>query len=279
MKKLKLASLIIQMVVGFAFVSCVEEVKKNKKVERVSLDDVKPVFNQINEENNSEPTWQIVDEFYDAIFANDTEKVRNMLETTFPAHFQPKNKITPLQAVIWTADNVALLKFMVEAGVNFDPKKESLVLDAVEYKRLEILKYLIEKGVAYRDNGSFSKAGFYQFYDGAKYLLLNGADQNIGDIRGKLWVFHEAVRKSDYEVLNALKLTKDDLAFNECTGESALIIAIKNNNLNMVNYLIEKGADKDKPETFDCGDDISYGKLPVEIARDNKFKEIVDLLR
>lgn len=278
MKKPNLASLFILMVLGFAFGSCVEKAKENQKIERVSLDNVKPVVIQISDGNNSEPTWQIVDEFYDAIFANDTEKVKGMVGTTIPANFQPKNKISPLQAVIWTADNVSLVQFMINGGITFNDKKENLVLVACEYKRLEILKYLIQKGVAFKDNDSFNKAGFYQFYEGAKYVLLKGADQNIGDIRGKLWVFHEAVRKSDYEVLNALKLTKDDLEFNECTGESALIIAVKNNNLEMVKYLIEKGADKNKPETFDCGDDTSYGKLPIEIARDNKFKEIVATL-
>ena len=278
MKKPNLASLLILMVLGFTFGSCVEKAKENQKIERVSLDNVKPVVTQISDGNNSEPTWQIVDEFYDAIFANDTEKVKGMLGTTIPANFQPKNKISPLQAVIWTADNVSLVQFMINGGITFNDKKENLVLVACEYKRLEILKYLIQKGVAFKDNDSFNKAGFYQFYDGAKYLLLNGAEQNVGDIRGKLWVFHEAVRKSDYEVLDALKLTKDDLEFNECTGESALIIAVKNNNLEMVKYLIEKGADKNKPETFDCGDDTSYGKLPIEIARDNKFKEIVATL-
>jgi len=59
----------------------------------------------------------------------------------------------------------------------------------------------------------------------------------------------------------------------------ALIIAIKNNNIEMVQYLIQKGVDKNKPETFDCGDDISYGKLPIEIAKDNNFEEIVEILK
>ncbi|MGV8993699.1 MAG: ankyrin repeat domain-containing protein [Flavobacterium sp.] len=276
---MKSTSLLLLIIIGFVFASCNDEVKKNQEIDRVILYDMQPVVNQISEVNNAEPTWQIVDEFYDAIFANDTEKVQSMLGTTFPANFQPKNKITPLQAVIWTADNVSLVKFMVDAGVIFNGKKENLVLDACEYKRLEILKYLVEKEIAYKDNGSFNKAGFYQFYHGAKYLLLKGADQNVGDIRGKLWVFHEAVRQSDYDVLNMLKLTKDDLAFNECDGESALIIAIKANNLEMVKYLLKKGADRNKAETFDCGDDIYYGKLPVEIARANKFEEIVNLLK
>ena len=279
MKKLNLSSLLVLIFIAFTFASCVEKVKENQKIDRVSLNDVQPVTNEVSELNTSEPTWQIVDEYYEAIFANDTEKVKKMLGTSVPANFQPKNKISPLQAVIWTADNISLVRLMIDGGVNFNDKKENLVLIACEYKRLEILKFLIEKGIAYKDNGSFSTAGFYQFYDGAKYLLSKGANQDAGDIRGNLWFYHEAVRKSDYEALNALVLIKDNLDYNDCEGQTALIIAIKNNNLDMVKYLIKRGADKNKPETFDCGDDISYGKLPIQIAKENNFREIVELLK
>ena len=271
--------LIISSIIVLTVSSCDKEVKKNEEVERQILDVVPAVVNQQSVSTVSSDNWKITDELYEEIFANNTERVIEMLKTKFPPNYEPSNKITPLKAVIMTADNITLAKFMIDRGATISDKKGDLILDAAEYNRLEIMKYLIEKGAAYEDNGSFNKAGFYQFYEGAKYLLLNGADQNVGDIRGKLWVFHEAVRQSDYEVLNALKLTKDDLAFNECTGESALIIAVKSNNVAMVKYLLKKGADKNKPETFDCGDDIYYGELPIKIARKNKFDDIIELLK
>lgn len=279
MKKPTLTILILSLIIGFALPSCNNEVKKNQKVGRETLDVTTPVVNQQSASKLSSDTWKITDELYDEIFANNTERVIEMLKTNFSPNYEPKNKITPLQAVIRTADNITLAKFMIDGGATINDKNEDLVLDATEYKRLEILKFLIKKGVPYKANGSFNKAGFYQFYDGAKYLLLHGAGQDAGDIRGTLWVFHEAVRKSDYEVLNALKLTKDILAYNDCDGQTALIIAIKANNLEMVKYLINKGVDKNKPETFDCGDDIYYGKLPIQIAKESKFEEIVELLK
>ena len=280
MNKLQLNVLLTFLLLVFSFTSCIDKVEENQKIDRIQLDDVQPpALNQTSEWNHSEPTWQIVNEFYDAISDNNTEKVAEMLETTFPANFQPKNKISPVEAVIRTSDNLSLLKLLVNKGATINDKEENLVLAAAEHKRLEILKYLIEKGCAYKDNGSFNTAGFYQFYEGAKYVLLKGADQNSGDIRGKLWVFYEAVRKSDYEVLNALTLSKNEMSSNKCDGTSALIIAIKENNLSMVKYLLKKGADKNKPETFDCGDDLSYGKLPIEIAKANKFDAIVETLQ
>ena len=279
MKKTTLTILIVSLIIGFALTSCNNEVKKNQKVDRETLDVAPPVVNQQSASKLPSDTWKITDELYEEIFANNTERVIEMLKTKFSPNHEPKNKITPLKAVIMTADNITLAKFMIDGGATINDKNEDLVLDASEYKRLEILKYLIKKGVPYKTNGSFNKAGFYKFYDGAKYLLLQGAGQDAGDMRGTLWVFHEAVRMSDYEVLNALKLTKDILAFNDCDGQTALIIAIKTNNLEMVKYLINKGADKNKLETFDCGDDIYYGKLPIQIAKDNKFEEIAQLLK
>ena len=278
MKNRHLITLIFLLIIGFSLSSCENKVKKNSSIERETLDVTTPVVDKPAVSKVDSPTQERTDELYDAIFANDTEKVMEMLTTTFPPNYEPKTKITPLQAVIRTADNITLAKFLIDGGATINDKEADLVLDAAEYRRLDIMKYLLKKGAVYKHNGSFNKAGFYQFYGGAKYLLLQGADQQVGDIRGKLWVFHEAVRRSDYEVLNALKLTKDDLEFNECNGETALIIAIKNNNSEMVKYLIKKNVDKNKPETFDCGDDIYYGKLPIEIAKAHNFEEIVEVL-
>ncbi|MFD2287082.1 ankyrin repeat domain-containing protein [Pedobacter petrophilus] len=279
MKKLNLKVLIFLIIIASSLSSCEQKVKEKRKVERETLDVAHPVIAQTDQGKYSEPTWQIVDEFYDAISANNTKMVSDMLATKFPVNFQPKNKIRPLDAVIRTADNLQLAKLFIDGGANMEDKKDEFILGASEHKRLAILKYLVEKGAKFKNNGAFNKAGFYHFYDGAKYLLMSGANPNIGDVSGKLWVFHEAVRKSDYTVLNALRLTKDDLEFNDCDGKTALIIAIKTNNIEMVKYLLKKGVDRNKPETFDCGDDIYYGKLPIEFAKENNFKEMVELLK
>lgn len=250
----------------FVFQSCFEP-KRDKEIVHEKI--VKTAI----------PSDEIVDELYEAIDKQDMYKVKQMLDTSFPAVFLPKNKISPLQAVIWAADNVEMTKLFVEDGADIKKSDESYAVISAEYNRLEILKYLVEKGIDIKSNNAFNKAGFHQHYEVAKFLLLKGANQELGDIRGKLWVYEQAVRKSDYQVLDALQLSKDDVDATNCDGETALLIAVKQNNSKMVEYLIKNGADKSKPETFDCGDDISFGKTPLEIAQEKAFQDLIPLLQ
>lgn len=222
-------------------------------------------------------TTETINKFYDAIFANDIKIVQQLLKKDFPANSEPKNKITPLQASIWQK-NLNLVKLLVENGANIDSKKKSAVLEASEKGEIKILKYLIEKGGNIKTSEAFSVAGLNNCYECAKLLLLNGANQTIGDIRGKLWIFEQAVIKSDYQVLDLLKMNNDEINNNNCNGETALIIAIKKNNIDMVKYLLKIGVNKNKPETFNCGDDITYGLKPIQIAKKSKRVEIIKLL-
>lgn len=274
-------NLILFILLTLTLQSCENKTKKTLEIsnEKTKTQEIKQVHKAQKNAVIPTPTDKIVDEFYQAIFDNDNEKVRKMLETEFPANYEPKNKILPLQAVIWTSDNIYLSKLFVEGGTNINNKENPLIVLASEYGRLKIMQYLIEKGCDIKSNDSFNTAGFYQFYDCAKLLLINGANQKKGDVRGKLWVFEQAVIKDDYEVLNKLNLTNDEINTNNCNGETALIIAVKQNNVNMVKFLLDKNADKNKTETFDCGDDISYGKTPIQIAKKNNFQEIISLLQ
>ncbi len=212
-----------------------------------------------------------------------------LLRSSFPPSYQPTNKITPLHAAIWQ-NNLRIVTFLVEGGaaINSDSviseaeKKasdSSPIEVAAEYGRLAILQYLIEKGGNISNNGAFNTAASGGFYECAKLLLLKGANQEKGDERGKHWMLEQAVIKSDYDVLAALTLNDDEINSTNYNGETALIIAVKNNNAKMVKYLLERGADKKKPETFESDDDkTTYGKKPIQIAKKMKFAEIVKLL-
>lgn len=234
-----------------------------------------------NPRKNTEISPEIINEFYDAVFADRTAEALKLIRTEqFPANAEPKTKILPMQAAIWQ-NNLLLVQTLAEGGANINPKDLSLIQVAAEKGFLDIVKYLFEKGALVNPlpNGTFSAAAGSGNYDCAKYLLLNGANPELGELSNKLNYFLKAVTKQDYEVINLLRLSKSDVDYNDCNGATALIMAIKANDGKMVQYLIEKGADKNKPETFDCGDDISYGLKPLQLAEKMNNEVIIGLLK
>ncbi|MEO9075801.1 MAG: ankyrin repeat domain-containing protein [Gelidibacter sp.] len=276
MTKSTLAMLVFLMLFAFMGFSCQNKTQSsNLPVDDIYADEV--IENNSESKDASIPTSDVINAFYDAIMANDSQKVQHLLETEYPASYEPQDKITPLQAAIWN-DNLVLVKVLVEKGAAINSKVRSAILEAAEYNRFEILEYLLENTNDI-DDTAFNHAGFHQFYQGAKLLLIKGAPQENGDVRGKLWVFHRAVEKSDYEVLNRLHLSSDDFNYNDYNGETALIIAVRNGDLKMVEFLLDQGVDKNKPETFDGGDDIYYGQLPIQIAADKNFEDIIQVLK
>lgn len=221
------------------------------------------------------PDSKTINEFYDAIDTSDVAKVKEMLTNKFPAKYEPTTKVTPLKFAIWQKD-ICIVKMLVEGGANINAK-ESAVEESAGQGELSIMKYLIEKGGIIQKS-TFNTAANNHFYEVAKFLLSKGASQDAGEISGKLWMYLEAVRQSDYVVLKQLQLNKEEFNYNDCEGQTALIIAVNKNNVEMAKYLISKGVNKNKPETFDCGDETSYGQKPIEIARKKKYAELVRLL-
>ena len=222
--------------------------------------------------------WSQIDAFYEAIFSGDTGSVNQLLANKIiPPNFKPKNKIDPLEASIRSKDP-AVYFVLLANGFTPGENKDELLLQAAEYGRLSILEDLLDKGASL-ETGAFNKAGFHAHYDCGKYLLMQGANQEIGDIRGKYWMFFEAVKRSDYDVLDRLQMNQADWDYNDCNGQTAIILSIKKQDATLLRYLLEKGANRDKPETFDCGDEIYLGKTPMAIAKQLKNQEMINLLK
>lgn len=231
------------------------------------------------------PSRETVEEFYDAIFSNNTEKAIKMLNHNFPAKFEPLNKVPPVHAAIWQK-NLTLLKELVKKGANIQNSSDNIkttspsaIEVAADKGNYEIVDYLIKQGCKINNNSAFNTAGYANNYPTAKLLLLNGANQELGDLRGKFMVFDKAIRIVDYETLNALNLNNHFINMHNFNGETGLIIAIKNKNIAMVKYLLSKGADKNIREMFDNGDDIKYGRKPIQIAIQMKQTEMISMLK
>lgn len=243
----------------------------------IKKEDPNGTESEINYEKNSSidpPTAETIEKFYDAIHSKKTALALKMLDTEFPPDFEPTTKILPLQAAIWE-NNLAIVKKLIENNARIDTDDFSGVKEAASYGTFEILKYLVSKK-GNINNGAFNHAKNYKC---AKFLLENGADANQGEVSGTLSFYLEAVTRDDRAALKLLNLNKNNLDYNNCEGDTALIIAIKARNIEMVKYLIALGVDVEKPETFDCGDDISVGKKPLELAIESKNIPLIQLIK
>lgn len=220
------------------------------------------------------PSKETVETFYDAINSNETEKALAMVGTDFPGDYEPPYKITPLKAAIWR-NNILLVKKLVQHNANIHKAGDLAVEEAAEYGMYEILEYLIQQK-ADLNNEAFSKAKDYRC---AKLLLEHNANQEMGDVRGKLNFYLQAVEKNDLPSLKLLTLHADDINYNNCDGQTALLIAIKKEYVEIIAYLLKSGINPSKPETVDCGDDISTGKTPLELATETKNKEVIQLVQ
>lgn len=147
MKKL----FILLWITLLVFQSCNNKTEKSNQIltEIADKHELKPTQIIKNTKKIPIPTDEIVDEFYQAIFRNDSKKVRKMLQTTFPANYEPKNKIPPLQALIWTSDNLYLIKLLVENGADINTKGIFLVVVASEYCRVRNFEIFGRKRLRY----------------------------------------------------------------------------------------------------------------------------------
>ncbi|MDR3046058.1 MAG: hypothetical protein LBU51_00390 [Bacteroidales bacterium] len=235
----------------------------------------------------SDPPRKMVESFYNAIIHHQINDVSNYIKMhNFPVNYELSDKSTPLDVAIW-AKNIEMVKILIDNGakINSESCIEKLICTGeyehryeTETKVLNILEYLLSKGL----NTKFVfYAANYGLYDVFRRLLLSGATIVDKDEthRGKLRFFLNAVEKKDYEVLDKIKPIDDVMNGCDCyLGGTALVKAVRSNDIKMVRYLLNRGADKNAPEIDVCGDDDTFGQTPYEIAHILGYKKIMRLL-
>jgi ankyrin repeat protein len=95
----------------------------------------------------------------------------------------------------------------VSQGADIFQEHGRVLLDAVEFNHLELVKYFVEQGINVRaQSGALNIAAGHGFYEIVKYLIESGADLHV-------------------------------------VNESPLLEAIRNGSHDVVQYLIKHGAD------------------------------------
>ncbi len=187
------------------------------------------------------------------------------------------------------ANSIECLKLLLKYGVDPNSKgrhSRAAIHIALLNGNLEIMKLLISYGadLDYEDiiGTYFLYCVRYNFLDGAKLLLEHGADLSKVSNRDKYSALMcSCMEEEDGEIkplpnskVSSLEMAKFILSLGvdinyDIYGKTALMIAIRNNNYNLVDYLLRHGAKPDR-----AGDDQDAVYYAIKYST----KEVLELL-
>jgi len=98
-------------------------------------------------------------------------------------------------------------------------------------------------------------------------LILSSCRERIEDPKA----FFEIVRSGDTQELLHKEIGKDFVFLKDSLGDTALMVAVKNNNLPMTTFLLQKGSD---PNTQNL-----KHKTAIQLSKENGFVEIAKIIR
>ena len=160
------------------------------------------------------------------------------------------------------------------------------IRDSYECDNPPILRYLLsyDKNVVITDSVTYIVRSQRAYFDCHKLMLkyepsFKEEISTYDFIETRLKFYLRAVQLNDYSALELIDFTDEALEHDSCEGETGLTIAVRENNIKMVKYLLSRGVNKEKREFPDCFDDAQEGQNAYEIAVDLGFNEIIELLK
>lgn len=187
----------------------------------------------------------------DACYENNMELIKEKLKTVKPSQLKESSieKGTPLQAAAIN-ENKEAIDLLLQAGANIDQGnflKNSALLTCVEKGKLDMAKYLLEKGADVNKKGcqnrnSLSQHILYSWnLPFANYLLKKGCLINTTS-QDKISLLSDAASKNSIEAVEFLFENGIDKSY----INSALCWAIIYNSSQAVQLFLEMGANLDE---------------------------------
>ena len=211
---------------------------------------------------------------YSSYYGN-KETSQILLDKQANIAYKTSQGITPLLAAVDNNNN-EIISLLLSTGVDVEQKDNegnTALIYAAKNGNLTAVTLLTGKRANvntqnYKGESPLSIASDAKHYDVVKYLLPKVTDtQNIFKLTSS------AIKDKDIKLLSAI-LEKKPQLLNEYDGEgkTLLILAVLDNNIDAVKFLLSKGADKNKPDT-------TFGITPLMYAaRDNHENIFFELL-
>lgn len=183
--------------------------------------------------------------------------------------------LTPLDIALIT-NQQAVVKLLVERGVNLNVKDNPAILKAARYCGEDTVRYLHQKGAKLNTLSKVRSSAYDEAYYGNKKNIpvLKDLGLDIRKYGGK--TLRKAVSNHDMKMVQYLLDEGVDINYNESDmvypyKATPLTVAARNNNMKMVRYLVEHGADVTIQE--------KDGERAYTIAISQKNEEMAEYLK
>lgn len=216
-----------------------------RAVEEKNLDKVKELLDKGEDPDSADQNDVTI--LMDAASLNDYNMVKLLLDHGANPNLYGLERQTPLMFAI--NSDISILQLLIERGANINytdiyGNSALMYLNANTNKKkvLEKIKLFVSKGANLNIQNIYGSNILFFYYDpeSEEYLLKNGADPNVLDKSGNSPLIG-AVKDRD---LNRIKLLLDygaDINVIPNSKISALHEAVSNNDLEIADYLLAKG--------------------------------------
>jgi len=189
---------------------------------------------------------------FHALERNDTKVVKYLIQVGATVNQEDILGNTPLIYAI-KRGSLFLVQKLVEHGANINVKDRSgtpSLIIAYDYQKMDIFKYLIEHNVTINEpfteneiNSIFFRIIIDKQIENLNYIIKYGANVNclIGSLKSTPLMY--ACLFNDISMVKCLVENNANLNISNSQGNTALAYAISKHNLELVNYLIDHGAD------------------------------------
>ncbi|MDH5464245.1 MAG: ankyrin repeat domain-containing protein [Thiovulaceae bacterium] len=202
---------------------------------------------------------------------NNTEAVKILVD----GEIKVSKRNQHLLAKAIKADNLEILKYLVEAGGDLDLKNragDTPLVIALKHKRVEIAEWIIDQGISSKHN---AKALFYTIHHGDTNATLKMLDQGIGvkqtnkeGLTSLLW----ALKHKRFETAKALIEEGAFINKEDNLGETALFKVIRLHEPELLKMLLVRGA----KINFYNKEGVTPLYKSVETANYKAFKMLID---
>lgn len=183
--------------------------------------------------------------------------------------------LSPLDLAI-VSQQMKVIKLLVEHGVNLNVPHNPAFLSAVRYGKQDVIRYLVTHGAELDKSNQTGSGAYSQAYYGNKgnIPLIQELGLDIKQHGGP--VLRQAVSDHDLKTLTYLLDHGVDINYNRPDmvypyQATPLTVAARMGNMNMVQFLVERGADVTIAE--------KDGDRPYTIAVANKHIEMAEYLK